>query len=255
MICKNRGCKHHDTGTNRCKIVRKVKLGTSGQCESFEKGLLYYFDLVYDALRDTNMILPRSLTMDMRIGLYYVMKTFRLGFSECDAGPWMGRFFMLKQGEDKKGLKTDDIIKLPLDHEAFEKIVADFNKGILPGPEVEDEDEPEPPKKKSQPFGWLSPTGEFTEGDFAEHEKVAYDIIKAKGFHHEFRRESIHDTSRDFLAKEKGYVLIHNPTGYGGYIVSHEKPLTKKQRDFLYGYFIDMGDSLMANKYIAEQED
>lgn len=254
MICKNRGCKHHDTGTNKCKNVRKVKLGTSGQCESFEKGLLYYFDLVYDALNGTNMILPNSLTMDMRIGLYYVMKTFHLGFSECDAGPVLGRFFMLKQGEDKKGLKTDDIIKLPLDHDAFVKIVTDFNNGILPG--VETEDEQDPPKKKSQPFGWLSPTGEFTEGDFAEHEQVAFEIIQKKGLQEDWdnnHREC--DSARDFLSGAKGYVLIHNPTGLGGYIVSHEKPLTKRQRDFLYGYFIDMGDSFMANKYVAEEED
>ena len=250
MICNNRKCKHKGMD-NKCQIPRKVKISASGRCEAFERGIMYYIDLVYDALSNTNMILPQSLTTDMRIGLYYVMTIFHLGFSECDAGPVLGRFFVLKQGKDGKSLTTDEIIKLPLDMEALEKIVADFNKGILPGPDMEEEKQ-EPPKKKSQPFGWLSPTGEFTEGDFAEHEKVAYEIIVAKGFHHEFRRESIHDTSRDFLAKEKGYVLIHNPTGFGGYIVSHEKPLTKKQRDFLYGYFADMGDSLMANKYMEE---
>lgn len=249
MICKNRGCKHRGDNS-RCTIVRKLKIGPSGRCESFEKGIMYYIDLVYDALDDTNMILPQALTMDMRIGLYYVMKLFHLGFCEHDAGPVLGRFFTLRQGEGKPGLKAEEIVKLPLDTEALGKIVADFNKGILPGPDKEDEQDP--PKKDSQPFGWLSPTGEFTEGDFAEHEKVAYDIIKAKGFHHEFRRESVHDTARDFLAREKGYALIHNPAGFGGYIVSHEKPLTKKQKDFLYGYFIDMGDSLMANRYVAE---
>lgn len=248
MICKNRGCKHKGDN-DRCMIVRKLKIGPSGRCESFEKGLMYYIDLVYDALDGTNMILPHDLTMDMRIGLYYVMKIFHLGFSECDAGPVLGRFFALKQGEGKTGLKTDEIVKLPLDHDALVEIVKDFNNGILPGPDME-EREQEPPKKESQPFGWLSPTGEFTEGDWGEHEAVAYDIIKAKGFKEEFRRGGYDDTSRDFLARVKGYALIHNPAGIGGYIVSHEKPLTKKQKDFLYGYFIDMGDSLMANRYV-----
>lgn len=247
MKCANRGCKHRDG--SRCSITRRVKIGPDGRCESFEKGFLYYTDLVFDALENTNMILPQMLTMDMRIGLYYVMTIFHLGFSECAAGPVLGRFFMLKQSESQKGLSADEIRKLPMDEEALAKVVKDFNNGILPGPDM-DEQKQEPPKKDSQPFGWLSPTGEFTEGDWGEHEKVAYEIIKAKGFKEEFRRGGYDDTSRDFLAREKGYALIHNPCGYGGYIVSHEKPLTKKQREFLYGYFIDMGDSLMANKYL-----
>ena len=251
MICKNRKCKHICTG-NKCNIPRKVKISASGRCEAFEKGIMYYIDLVYDALNDTNMILPQALSTDMRIGLYYVMKIFHLGFSECDAGPVLGRFFMLKQAEGRKGLKADEIIKLPLDTQALEKIVADFNKGILPGPDMEDAQQ-DPPKKKSQPFGWLSPTGEFTEGDWCEHEQVAFEIIQNKCLledwdenHHEC------DSARDYLSAAKGYALIHNPAGFGGYIVSHEKPLTKKQKDFLYGYFIDMGDSLMANKYVEE---
>lgn len=250
MICKNRGCRYCDPDTNKCKIVRRVKVGPSGQCESFEKGLLYYFDLVYDELDSSNMILPGALSMDMRIGLYYVMTVFHLGFVECDAGPVLGRFFMLKQRDGGPGLKTDEIIKLPMDKEALGKIIADFNKGILPGPDMEGE-QPKAPKKKSQPYGWLSPTGEFTEGDWGDHEQVAFEIIERKGLEDDWdknHREYI--SARDFLSGAKGYALIHDPTGLGGYIVSNEKPLTKKQRDFLYGYFIDIGDSLMANKYI-----
>ena len=251
MICKNRRCKHIG-GNNRCTVVRKVKINENGMCASFEKGIMYYIDLVYDALRSTNMIQTSDLTQDMKIGLYYVMTIFHLGFSERDLGPWFGRVVQLKSGENGSGLKTEEIIKMPLDMEALQKIIEDFNKGILPGPNMEDKQH-EPPKKESQPFGWLSPSGEFTEGDWGEHEKVAYNIIKAKGFHHEFRNESPHDTSRDFLAKVKGYALIHNPAGFGGYIVSHEKPLTKKQNDFLYGYFIDMGDSYMANRFVDNE--
>lgn len=251
MICKNRKCKHIGVG-DKCEIQRKVKISESGRCEAFEKGVMYYIDLVYDALSNTNMILPQCLTMDMRIGLYYVMTIFHLGFSECDAGPVLGRFFTLQQGEGGKALTAAEIVRLPLDMEALEKIWLDFNKGILPGSDMEGKQQ-EPPKKKSQPFGWLSPTGEFTEGDFGDHEKVAYDIITAKGLRAEWRKNPFADTGRDFLSR-RGYALIHNPTGLGGYIVSHEKPLTKKQRDFLYGYFADMGDTLMANKYMEEQE-
>lgn len=249
MICKNRRCKHIGNGY-KCLIPRKVKIGLSGRCESFEKGIMYYIDLVYDALDNTNMILSNDLTMDMRIGLYYVMKIFHLGFCERDAGPVLGRFLMLKHGEDGKGLNAAEIVRLPLDNEALEKIVADFNNGILPGPDMEDR---EPPKKESQPFGWLSPTGEFTEGDWGEHEQVAFDIIQKKGLEDDWdKNHREYYSARDFLSGAKGYALIHNPAGFGGYIVSHEKPLTKKQKDFLYGYFIDMGDSLAANRYVDD---
>lgn len=250
MICKNRTCKHHDR--DRCGIVRKVKIGMSGKCESFEKGFCYYTDLVLDALDNTNMILPQHLTHDMRIGLYYVMRIFHLGFSEVNFGPVLGRAFMLKRETDKVGLKASEIVQLPLDHDVLLELMTDFTKGILPGPDMEEEKQ-EPPKKESQPFGWLSPTGEFTEGDWGEHEQVAFDIIQKKGLQDDWdKNHRNHYSARDFLSGAKGYALIHNPTGFGGYIVSHEKPLTKKQRDFLYGYFADMGDSLMANKYMEE---
>lgn len=251
MICKNIKCKHKGND-NKCEVPRKVKISSWGQCEAFEKGVMYYIDLVYDALRDTNMILPRDLSEDMRIGIYYVMKIFHLGLSESDAGPVLGRFFMLTPGKGKFGLKTSEIVKLPLDMEALEKIIVDLDKGILPGPETEDE-QPDPPKKTSQPFGWLSPSGEFTEGDWGEHEQVAFEIIQKKKLENDWdENHRAYYSARDYLSGAKGYALIHNPAGFGGYIVSHEKPLTKKQKDFLYGYFIDMGDSLMANKYMEE---
>ena len=57
---------------------------------------------------------------------------------------------------------------------------------------------------------------------------------------------------RDFLAEVKGYCLIHNPSGTGGYIVTNIKELTKKQRGFLYDYFTDMGDRFKAEQFLGE---
>ena len=56
----------------------------------------------------------------------------------------------------------------------------------------------------------------------------------------------------DFLSSEKGYCLIHNPFGDGGYIVTNTKPLTKKQREFLYAYFMDKGDRFKAEQFLEE---
>lgn len=84
-------------------------------------------------------------------------------------------------------------------------------------------------------------------------------ICREKGFESEYRKwsETGRDTPsrrlyRDFLAAEKGYCLIHNPAGIGGYIVTHTKDLTKTQKDFLYGYFIDMGDRFKAEQFLKE---
>lgn len=249
MICKNRGCKFQ-TENERCSIVRKLELNREGKCISFAPGFMYYVDLAYAALSRNNFIQAHELTNDLKIGLYYVMTLFDLSFVQKDLGPHFGRIVQLVKNKGGCGLRTSEITAMDLNHEALIKLLEEFNSGKLPG---QDQECKEMPKKTHQPFGWLSPTGEFTEGDWGEHEGVAFEIIEKKHFTEEFEdRGSPYDSARDFLAGAKGYALIHNPSGFGGYIVSHEKPLTKKQKDFLYGYFIDIGDSLSANRYIEE---
>lgn len=116
------------------------------------------------------------------------------------------------------------------------------------------------PRKKEervveyQPWGWLSPTGEFSKGDFGDHEQVAYDIMEAKGWEDEFDNWESRGVGlgRDFLTGVKGYVLLHNPTGMPYTIVSHEKPLTKAQKEFLYDYFMKEGDKARANSFFED---
>ena len=87
-----------------------------------------------------------------------------------------------------------------------------------------------------------------------EHEEAAERIIEKSGFGDEYEDWLMSNgegvTCRDFLSEVKGYCLIHNPAGYGGYIVSNVKPLTKKQKEFLYGYFMDIGDKFKADQYM-----
>ena len=56
---------------------------------------------------------------------------------------------------------------------------------------------------------------------------------------------------RDFLIHEKNYALIHDPQQLG-YHVAEPARLTKKQKDFLYGYFLDMGLKMKAEKYMDD---
>ena len=241
LICKDITCKHNSYTNNVCNKAT-VEIDCA-KCKSYERGFFYYTNHVWNALNKSNMIPAMDMDHDMRIGLYYVMKIFDLKFVDCERGSW--RWCMLVKENEKIGLTYEEIIKLPQNTENLMKLIEDFNNGILPGEDVETE----PPKKTFQPFGWLSPTGEFFEGDWGEHEGIAYEIASKKNFHDEYVASDC-DGYREFLSEVKGYCLIHNPCADGGYIVSHVKPLTKKQKEFLYGYFMDIGDRLKAERYL-----
>lgn len=243
LICKDFTCKHN--GSNDVCTKKTVEIDFA-KCQSYEKGFHYYLQLVYGKLRNTNMIPNNELDYELKLGLYYVMEIFDLGFSQHEHGDW--RWVMLID-ENDHGIDTDKILKRKINTDKLMKHFNDFNNGILPDAATKKEE----PKKTSQPFGWLSPTGEFTEGDWGYHEEVAWNIIQKKKFEDEFdEHHSLTHSARDFLSEVKGYVLIHNPSFDGGYIVSHIKPLTKKQKEFLYGYFMDLGDRWKAEQYLND---
>ena len=238
VICKNSSCKHW-CQDNYCDTV--VKIDAGGKCSSFEKGIIYYFDLIWEALESKNFIDAMEITMnpDIRIGLYYVMDCYNLGFSEMEWGTC--RIVVLKDGEAGPPLTYKEIIERDLDMEKLRKHMEDFNNGILPGHEKK----PEKATERKE-FGWLSPTGVFTESPFGEHEESAEEICRNKGFEAEYRMwsENGRDTPsrrlyRDFLAAEKGYCLIHNPAGIGGYRNPYEESDESTKGIFiwiLYGY-------------------
>ena len=140
----------------------------------------------------------------MRIGLYYVMECYGLGFSEMEWGTC--RMVMLKSKEDDKGLKYDEIVNRGMNTEKFKKLLDDFENGIMPRPEQKEQPNTEPKE-----FGWLSPTGDFIESPFGTHEKSASEICRSKGFNDEYRnwRDENKDADvhlkRDFLQEVKGY--------------------------------------------------
>lgn len=255
ITCNNFTCKHN-SGDGRCDTC--ITITPSGKCGSFEKGFVYYFHIVWDALTNKNFIdmVEVQQNPDLRIGLYYVMDCYGLGLSEMEWGTC--RMLMLKNGEKSEPLKHEDIVARELNMEKFRKHFEDFQNGIIPSIKEEQEaagqQEAEPKE-----FGWLSPAGEFTESPFGHHEESAEEICEKKGFDDEYRKWRKERTGegnclylkRDFLSMVKGYCLIHNPSGYGGYIVTNMRNLTKKQKDFLYGYFMDMGDRFKAEQFVG----
>ena len=110
-------------------------------------------------------------------------------------------------------------------------------------------------------YGWLAPDGTFTESPWGTHEESAMQIIDDKNHRwgHEYSAWidgwkakdpcTEHYMCRDFLVEEKGYCLIDSPH-LCGICVTYEKPLTKKQREFLYEYFYDKGDRAQADAYL-----
>ncbi len=105
-------------------------------------------------------------------------------------------------------------------------------------------------------YGWLSPSGDFYESPWGTHEQSAIDLIKK--FHWKDEQEEWEDSkggsilARDFLNLKKNFILIDNPLLAAGRVTASYDPvkITKKQAEFLYGYFKDLGDDLMADHFI-----
>lgn len=199
-----------------------------------------------------------DLDNDMRLGLYYLMEIYHLGFHHITHGSWEG--ISLSQGEGGEYLSGDQIKELEPDMEKYNKHKSDFEKGILPEGYVKaNNPESEKPEHEEfqykDKFGWLSPTGEFIVSDWGEHEGSAYDIICEKGFEDEYDEWDGHDElglAKDYLCEVKGWVLIHNPSMDGGHVVTNIKPMTKRQKEFLYDYFMAIGNGTRACMYIEE---
>lgn len=245
--CKNSYCKHNGEN-NKCNL-KKAMIGLDGRCQHFEKGFFYYF--YYFTNMRSNFITIFDLEDEMRYSIYYLMKCLPIVFSE----DYNRGIIVLRDKETKELLSTNDICEMigsdKMDWDELNNCFYDFENSGLPNPNPESKVEV---KVDHQPFGWLSPTGKFTKGDWGSHEGVAHEIILNQNWRQEWRewkQDSCETLSGDFLSQVKGYALIHDPSNLG-YIVTNTKPLTKKQKDFLYGYFLDMGMKGRAESYLED---
>ena len=269
--CNNKECKFNDY-YGKCR-KKNITISYKG-CNSFEKNLNYYIHLVWAAFEGKNFITPIELNNDLRIGLYYVMEIYDLDFKNNTWGN--DSFITLHKDDLKDGAALDytDIISIEMNEDKFFYHYEKLMNGELP-PYKDDSDnineninDDENKKTKTnktknktikkvdcQPYGWLSPTGKFIKADWGKHEGSAINIINKNNFTAEYNDWSMvakkSGLARDFLIYEKGYALIHNPSLVGGYKVTYSKDLTNEQRDFLYGYFMDMGDAFTAEKYLT----
>lgn len=125
-------------------------------------------------------------------------------------------------------------------------------------------------------YGWLSPNGEFTPAPFGEHEGWAYNYVRKNNLTEEYddwydRRRRLNQINPksayynqfnpdmgdygDFLVYQKGFVLIHSPYGGLGQVtMNEEKPLTKKQREFLFDYYTKYKKDDVAKDFLKSEE-
>jgi len=136
ITCNNSSCKHHQAG-GKCDTC--ITITPSGKCGSFEKGFVYYFHIVWDALKNKNYIdmVEVQQNPDLRIGLYYVMDCYGLGCSEMEWGTC--RMLMLKNGEKGESLNYEGIVALGMNKEKFGKHYENFINGIMPNTKEEQE--------------------------------------------------------------------------------------------------------------------
>lgn len=206
-------------------------------------------------IRKSSFITLIEVDDKVRLGMYYIMKIYGLGFRQCVRASW--EWIELCK-DDGPALNADEILEMTPNMETYNELRRDHNAGKLPNI-VNESKVAQSSKDVPTGFGWLSPTGVFVESDWGHHLESAINLIEEydwEGEYEEWVGDRYDDMcpENDFLCEVKGYVLIHNPSMDGGYIVTNRKPFTKKQREFLFDYFMALGNRGRAEMYLTGQE-
>lgn len=89
-------------------------------------------------------------------------------------------------------------------------------------------------------YGWLSPSGEFFEVPWGEHQDWANKHIRETGIYESLSMlERISSKGLGDALINRGWVLLHNPRhGTAHPTKKEEKRFTKAQMDFLFDYYM-----------------
>lgn len=99
-------------------------------------------------------------------------------------------------------------------------------------------------------YGWLDPMGNFYPVKFADHQSWAWKKAKELGF---VKRGELNTGRSGDLLIDHGWALLHNPGLGVAFVTSSEtKPLTKAQKEFLFGYYADRDLWEKAEQYLEE---
>lgn len=110
-------------------------------------------------------------------------------------------------------------------------------------------------KERIPEYGWLEPNGTYHPVEWGEHGEWAQDWVKThyprgrypEMYHHEIRGIPSVIDGGDVLTYKLGWICIDSPSGGMGSPRMVAKPMTEKQKDFLYGYYMERGRKAEAN--------
>ena len=242
ITCSNIHCQY-----NKLKKCRKnnVKISDSGACTSYKAGFSYYFFYCAEHMQ-TNFLtsIDVKLHPEYKYSIYYMMRCLPVVYTMDN----IRGMLVICQKETKEILNANDLLALmetDLDKNALKECTEEFNANGLPKYEEKDEPETEAKESEQKEYGWLSPEGDFHSAEWGCHEMAAQWLCRELGINSGYRM------CRDILV-ERGWCLIDDPYDSGRYFVTHKKNLTKKQKDFLYGYFLDMGMKKRAEEFVKD---
>lgn len=97
-------------------------------------------------------------------------------------------------------------------------------------------------------YGWLAPDGTFYPVEFASHQSWAWRKLKELGA---IEKHELNTGSYGDKLVEMGWALLHNPGMGTAFVTSSDsKPLTKKQKDFLFDYYTKRNKPRKAEEYL-----
>lgn len=105
--------------------------------------------------------------------------------------------------------------------------------------------------KYNDNYGWLDPKGNFYPVPWSDHTEWAAQYLTE---HYDVTPDDEEYMQPVDALVRKGWVLLHNPTKGLPRITNLGNNLTKQQRDFLYGFFIDRNMTKEANDVMSESE-
>lgn len=226
--CQRVGCRYCDDSDNCHCPDNEVTFNINGKCSGYKNGVWHYITAVVVAMGRNTMIPSMELNTEVKIGIYFLSMLYDITCQYNEYGNWAWISFHEKDENVSNALDNDT--------EIIEKITGKAQKEELNRDYIYD-------------YGFISPTGDFSIEEWGKHENLAHRIIKEKNWENEW---DIHETGVDFLIYKKHYVLIHAPNGVDIEVTYNGTRLTKKQREFLYDYFINRGMGLRASLYMED---
>lgn len=208
---------------------------------------------ILDRIEKSPIITTIELDEEMRNGLYCLISAYHVSFRQCKRADW--EWLEICASENASAMTKKDFENLEFDEDAFET-ACDKIREMYANKSSQNNI---PANTKRIEYGWLSPSGEFLPSPFGSHEESADEIIRNNNWTEDYWSQNLQDElklRRDYLIKNRGYVLLHNPSCPGAkpYVTMDAIfRLTKAQREFLYGYFKDIGDTLSAESYLNDQ--